>query len=137
MKKLITICLFMATVAVNAQTKEETIAWIKEKMEKYGKYNYSNLKITPCEITYDFTDNDGTFRWNKPIVQTLTYSLDKDNFLSFNYNENLGRGGKVNGEIWTSNTCLSISNSEKDIAERMLKALKHLSTFCLPKKETF
>jgi len=66
MKKSILICLvglFMlaGTQATQAQTKEETIAWIKEKLEMYkawGNNVVKNVKITPCSIYYEVHDPD-------------------------------------------------------------------------------
>lgn len=57
------VLLFMATAATNhtqEQTKEETIAWIKEKLENSTSFynsswnNMKNKSITECAITYTF-----------------------------------------------------------------------------------
>ena len=53
------VILFMATATTNhaqAQTKEETIAWIKEKLEKHKSFELEKcevVNISPCEICFE------------------------------------------------------------------------------------
>lgn len=66
MKKLITICLMMAVpVLANAQTKEETISWLKEKLKTCLVEKNSNTRlvsIDECQFTihYDQLYNNNT-----------------------------------------------------------------------------
>lgn len=102
MKKLITICLFMATMCtVNAQTKEETISWLQEKLEKslefglYPSYRYfiknnemdalndsystipipkiKSVKINECELKIDVLIPSD--QWSKDQFSTITVIL--------------------------------------------------------------
>ena len=141
MKKLITICLFMATTfTVNAQTKEETISWLKEKFIAYLIPNASGdevyLKsIDECQFTaiYNLTRANGS-------VLRLEYIIPFD---GLDVHTGIGNVRDViicieNGKVTYQNfTFLYIRNAEQDIYLRILKAAQHLTTFCPKKKETF
>lgn len=66
MKKLFTICLMMAIpILANAQTKEETITWLKEKLKTCMVEQNSNTRlvsIDECQFTiqYDQLYNNNT-----------------------------------------------------------------------------
>ncbi len=139
---ILTICLLVITGTQNtqAQSKEETIAWIKEKLMNYGGRNYTTIEVTPCYIIETFNSDDGSraeLKWTNPINVPIRYEINDDNKIIFLYESKLSRGGDVGGKIRTSKEGISLTNSETDLAERMLKALKHLATFCTEKKQPF
>ncbi len=156
-----TILLFALTSTqhTQAQTKEETIAWIKEKFEKYfdryGEFSYSNegakLSVTPCTIHIEYYN-----RWHhvdKPNTRAFE-SFPPPEVLSVGLNDKGNRviiklasaSGKSYHWFYTdrsdnarspSTQEIHFINGEANLAERMEKALKHLATFCETKKETF
>src|SRR5690606_27882264 len=63
-KTIITAFLLLFSISSFAQTKEETISWIKEKLEKHGGSNrlnstYTNVKVSPCHISFTHKYSDG------------------------------------------------------------------------------
>jgi len=92
MKDIITLCLavfFMAGLQdTQAQSKEETIEWIKEKLESStdfsnGKYlSKLNIKsITECAITYTYS-NLGVVHLEETFpVKNVT--INKNGFLNY------------------------------------------------------
>lgn len=81
MKKTITflsICLLAIAgmQTANAQTKEETIAWIKEKMQKniIGIYD---INITPCKISWSQYTLDAIFEFELNPGAAV-WKVDKD-----------------------------------------------------------
>lgn len=77
MKHLLLILTFVAsTVVVKAQTKDETIAWIKEMLEKAGEYNgshYTNVQVSPCSIRFRQVYDDK----NKPDYYDISFNPSK------------------------------------------------------------
>ncbi|MEY3499940.1 MAG: hypothetical protein RL308_1609 [Bacteroidota bacterium] len=81
MKKLITICLLIvATFTVKAQTKEETISWLKEKFSECIKktstrqFNSRKLEsINECEIIFSYYIDDKKCR---VIIPTKNIYID-------------------------------------------------------------
>jgi len=113
-----------------AQTKEETIAWIKEKLEKYGGWNeiistatFINVNVSPCKISFTQTNSK---------VEETRKSFNPSHAKSWSIYGNaitadaniidLGDGRAVNNFF--------LKNGESNIHERMTKALLHLATFC-------
>lgn len=145
MKHLFTLCIvlfFMAgTQNTQAQTKEETIAWIKEKLESSTEGAYeplSNLKvkaITECTITYTFTAEGDEYEETIPVKNATI----QDEYYSFRYpgemvlNKNLTKGT----QNFYGGSAIKIVERETNLRERFLKALNHLATFCVEKKQTF
>lgn len=136
-KTIITAVLLLFSFSSFAQTQEETIEWIKEKLMNYGGRNYVSIEVTPCYIIETFNSSGNESRWTNPVNVPIRYEINNDNKINFLYESKLSRGGEVGGEIRTSDHGISFTNSETDLAERMLKALKHLATFCVEKKEAF
>ena len=143
MKHLITfICLGMISIAgtqnAQAQTKEETISWVKQKLEKYGgrdNSSYLNVQVSPCSVNFVATFNSGNkynYSFNPSTAKTWKVYNEKDGIYAdaeIVRWESLGAAGSIHGP--------SIRNGESDIHERMIKALTHLATFCEKKKEAF
>ena len=158
----------MATAfPVKAQTKEETISWLKEKLDKCIDINIGSAitnygKEGSMSVDY-YKLND------KPANKILTIQLDECNleikFLvrkyedvselipvtlvlptigiklinsHFSYSAKIAYYAKEGTKYYTDSPVLiSIQNKEENILERLQKALDHLSTFCTKKKETF
>jgi len=157
MKKATTLFLLF-TISSFAQTKEETIAWITEKLEKHGTFSGSNqkiqiIKVTPCEISYIYSEKDGQYYTEKFNPSSSVWkTIEDDNSKDFAYVKVKAVSGKViekyfnnwsNGrDISTGDTkysghILIFYKGEPDMGERLAKALNHLATFCEKKKETF
>ena len=153
MKTLKTLFLFLALVSAGnsfGQTKEETIAWLKEKIEKYysnpNKRNgeavseFSVESILACQIVVVYTESYyGKIRETIPtdimsvdkLVGRLVFNSDKikTEFLEGPYEK-----GKT---TYYRGSWFSLINGEDNFYERFEKAFKHLATFCEKKKETF
>lgn len=148
MKKIVTICLLLATAfPVKAQTKEETISWLKEKLEKYlhSKYNVvdesarmiKSININECTINliikYESTGDEF-----EEVLPTNGLIINDDNFS--HQNEMLiFRDITHKGEIkyYKVFTNIYLVEGEPDLRTRVKKALDHLATFCPKKKEIF
>lgn len=138
------IMLFMTTAISNhaqAQTKEETIAWIKEKLENSTSFynsSWSNMKIksiTECAITY-------TFKYYGNHEQTLPVknaTFDSEGRLKYSANViiDIDKDLTEGGQSFKQYSDIRIIESEVNLRERFLKALNHLATFCVEKKQTF
>lgn len=134
-----TILLFLtSTQEVQGQTKEETIAWIKEKLEKYGGFidnslesYYSDVQVNPCMISfmekYNYTDGSVPSRFNPSSVKSWVVDGDRGyikadaNVISKIFSDD-NKASMQSG--------LFLRNGESEIHERMIKALLHLATFC-------
>lgn len=126
---ILTICLLTlaGTQTAQAQTKEETIAWIKEKLEKYGAYYpkdfFTDVKVSPCKVSWTKVHSDGSsgsYSFNPSMAKT--WKVDDDGGIYAD--ASIIRNDKYN--TWT----FYIKPGESDIHERMIKALLHLATFC-------
>ncbi|TDX83321.1 hypothetical protein [Epilithonimonas xixisoli] len=152
MKTLLKIFCLLAflgfSMETKAQTKEETIAWLKEKLNKYLEgtnsrvSNLKVIKIDECTISleYDFHHLDWDGKTYHIIVEMPTnvkgVSNDGRFLYSGEYSKEMGLGGLT---IYRNNSeVIRISNREDNILKRTEKALKHLETFCNKgKNETF
>lgn len=138
---LFAVCLFAFAnfQTVQAQTKEETIEWIKEKIELHWSYEgwkIENLIVTPCEISYKRSDpsekGSVSVKFDpsaSPWEEEKGWINAKGKVIEYYY-----------PQIQVTNYYSSILLEEKgvpDITERFAKALNHLATFCEKKKETF
>lgn len=145
MKKAITIlsiCLLTiaGTQTTQAQTKEETIAWIKEKLEKYGggdgKYErkyFTNVQVSPCSVSWRGKNSDSEYSdmsFNPSTVRSWSIDIDKTVLIpdsdAITYRSYDGGENYANG----MGAFLQLRNGEANIHERMIKALLHLATFC-------
>lgn len=162
MKNLKIICLiglFMlaGTQYTQAQTKEETIEWITEKLEKYGgedassiKSHFEDVTVSPCKITYTkvvITDWGKLEKYkcsfNPSLVKEWVAGSTKIVKTGEKISEHISSDAKIIKEINIETMKeyylgeIKLKNREPNIAERMAKALKHLATFCEQKKEAF
>lgn len=144
--KAITIFAFLLLSNISfGQTKEETISWLKEKLIKCIDLeileDFSVISIDECKIVINYrykvknggtkyqitlptdveniTNDDGVFRYKAKIIIDKNLESEKVHFSDNTWN------------------CLRIAEREENIRERIVKAMKHLATFCPKKKETF
>lgn len=140
--------LLLPALVSQAQTKEETIAWLKEKLEKYSIFNrpawaFSELKllsITECEITYTYNYfKERQVKIALPTTGMVFYKAEKG--VWWEYKSKVVRYENLikNGDISYSNLEMDIGveNREENIYERIQKAIAHLATFCPKKTEAF
>jgi len=76
-KSLIFLFLFFSFIITNAQTKEETLAWIKQKIEKYGQMitvQSINKSDNPSTVTTNMLANNTIIQRMEclPITDTKT-----------------------------------------------------------------
>ena len=143
MKKLFTICLMMAIpILANAQTKEETITWLKEKLKTCMVEQNSNtrlISIDECQFTIQY---DQLYNNNTKDTDEVSFPFDgvtiKDGQLIYELDViKRFRLGKANSKVYYKKSSELLRLCETDIFTRMQKAMQHLSTFCPKKKETF
>lgn len=133
---IITIVLLFSLTSF-AQTKEETIAWIKEKLEQHGggdSSSYSDVQVSPCRISFTEKYSGGreykiSFSPSKvkewETIGLSAYILADDEII-LSTNE---MGEKENDRaLW-------IRKGEPDILNQMIRQLTHLAAFCEEKKE--
>ncbi len=144
MKHIITLLCFVlliiaGTQNAQAQTKEETIEWIKEKLKKYGASEdriVTVVNVSPCDISYTVTTNDGTvFKTSFNPSYTKSWERCVRNKSLICADTEIIRYVRDNDPPEFDDS-IYISYGEPDIHERMIKALLHLATFC-GKNETF
>ena len=143
MKKLLTIALLVLfTSTVKAQTKEETITWLKEKLEKCLK-GYAQraddiklISINECEFVVSYKMDGAEYEDTVPTVN-IDISLTDGN-ISFKSKVIKKAYSNTDRKWYSGLLWLSIDDREDNVRARMLKAFQHLATFCPPKKaETF
>ena len=81
------VILFMATATTNhaqAQTKEETISWLKEKLSKYmymdKASNITLQSIDECKMVFNYT-HDGTKQYQQILPTEITGINNDDRFM--------------------------------------------------------
>ena len=132
-KTIITTFLLLFSISSFAQTKEQTIASIKEKLEKHGGdeyYSYINVKVSPCHISFTKKHSKGfeiLTSFNPSTAKSWKVSSDSKPLIIAD--AKIIRRVNRDGEI-SNISYLEIRNGESDIHERMIKALLHLATFC-------
>ncbi|WDF46438.1 hypothetical protein PQ459_16235 [Chryseobacterium sp. KACC 21268] len=143
MRKLIMICMMMAVpVLANAQTKEETISWLKEKLKTCLVEQNSNTRlvsIDECQFTIQY---DQLYNDNTKDTDEVSFPFDgvtiKDGQLIYELDViKRFRLGKANSKVYYKTSSVLLRLCETDIYARMQKAMQHLSTFCPKQKETF
>lgn len=154
-------CLF--NLNSHAQTKEETISWLKEKLTDnlegvyfiqgplYADREVLNFKINECELFIKFKEktsmSGGQINYYDLTIQINNLNIDNQGlFYSYGVKETLTKSDSQENQskIGVSETnklnggLVKINiEKEENIVERMNKALKNLATFCPKKKETF
>jgi hypothetical protein len=134
-------------------TKEETIAWIKEKLVKYLKFKSDNatiankedrIQLNECEFTMTYiNEND---KYTKIIMPTGDFKLgddSNDRILTKNQTFSIYviHWGNFSGDPRYVATYfvehVRLSPGEEDLYKKLQKAFDHLATFCPKKKELF
>ena len=139
MKKLFTLFAIILSIGVaNAQTKEETISWLKEKLSKYMyAWDVSNIRlesIDECKMVFNYT-HDGTKQYQQILPTEITGINNDDRFM---YSAQVASDQEQGKEAtFSSSSYLKLGEREENIKARVEKALKHLATFCPKKQETF
>lgn len=146
MKRLaVTLCVLGFINLSQAQTKEETIAWIKEKLERYGgndftsrSSTYTNVKVSPCSISFILKYSDEREEYEGKFNPSLVKSWKVGRDVNYIYaNTKVIHLTDSFGQQIVDDM-LFIRNGEPGIHNRIVKALLHLSTFCEEtKKEVF
>lgn len=159
MKKIIYLLAFILAGTVTAyraqaQTKEETITWLSEKL-KLGLHAdsraYCNITLeglTECEMTVSITD---CYRGSSTFGKKTTYTLPvhgirlgitRAKFSSgivertvFRYNHKAIKSSDGQDEEWS--VFEFDTEKEENLKDRMHKAFEHLATFCPKKEEAF
>ena len=148
LKTIITVFLLFQTTVSFGQTKEETISWLKDKLEKhlmpfqYDKETIKDVRLISIDACQFIVSSTGTLKDDGSVHKYLeTFPIKNDSLSSDGYFKYTGdkilfeRDGV---KRYRNNSSLYISNAiEEDIIPRVEKALKHLATFCPKKKETF
>lgn len=153
------ILLFPSAVCLG-QTKDETIAWIKDKLlnntllvspdyaVKGGNNKFSLQSIDECTIVYRYERyfEDGrpslVYEEQLPIAKIKIASYLSSNrkvfLLATSTDEEVVRGRNLTDgtNYLTKTSRIDIPNTD-NLHERMTKALNHLATFCQKKKEAF
>jgi len=130
---ILTICLltFTGMQTAEAQTKEETITWIKEKLEKYGGFEYiyfKDVQVSPCKISFtaSYPSSSYSQSFNPSTVKEWKIASNKKYIYA---DANVIHSVDSDGDVDTY-SIFGIKNGEANIHERMIKALLHLATFC-------
>jgi hypothetical protein len=135
--------LLLPALVSHAQTKEETIEWLKEKLGSYienpykENYSYRNLKlvsINECEIVISFEEKYSGNYW--PWCFTLpTTGFKIDGSGEIKYDNKVVRWDE---KLFSNHLYqVRIASREENIYERIQKAINHLATFCPKKTEAF
>lgn len=135
-----------------AQTKEETIDWIKSKLEK-NLYNGLNKNFTDkielnecfCTIYYTSKTNMGElknivkFSTNiKSIVTNSWIVPSTNNIEHFVYKQKKKKIVPISRSYDKENTFpLYVKEGEENLSVRLFKAFRHLNQFCASKEEAF
>ncbi|WP_333624575.1 hypothetical protein [Sphingobacterium siyangense] len=148
--KIICLLLFLIAQQSQAQTKEETIKWIKEKLEKYNvdvvkkNFKMESISITPCNIELYVSYYNELYE--KIVYTTHSFPTNPISFDDLNiwfksnvvrYEINVDADGDGKNDVHFVKHVPFIGDKENNLCERMAKALQHLNTFCEKKKETF
>ena len=157
MKKLLFCMLIFAASTSLAQTKEETIAWLKEKLEVAADhYDWEAeidwISINECEIIIKYTCEGTTYEMSYTEYIPLEGLLIKnDGYRSLfwlNY-EGIKRintyytyqdgtsAGSLSADSFHQWSDIKINETEPNLHERIIKAINHLSTFCVEEEEPF
>lgn len=150
-KKLFVLLLcFMASYALQAQTKEETISWLQEKLQKYivvgEKAKNVKVIVNECFITISYDENE--YYTNGNLYKTFNNQYEIIPTSGILVGININAKNKIKSIrclreksfenerfIWSS--YFNITEGEENLYERLQKAVDHLATFCPQKQETF
>lgn len=151
MKKLLIILCLFASIAnhAQAQTKEETIAWLQEKLQKYIYYDMFGskgedirVKVSECFITITFTratrENQEPVKYHNQYFIIPTDGAQLGFYIEMKGGvESIRSKQYDHTERFTKTADVHITEGEENLTNRLQKAVDHLATFCPKTKETF
>jgi hypothetical protein len=145
MKKLIFLLfLLSSSLMLTAQTKDETIAWLKDKISKnyfyyvlegnnhlsHINYKFNEIIITECSITLKYAGYEEIIPLTKSII------VDDLGFIR-QTSKSLTRQDGPKEKTYSDRSFFQFIENEENLFARMTKALQHLASFCTKEKETF
>jgi hypothetical protein len=157
MKKLLFCMLIFAANTSLAQTKEETIEWLKEKLDVAADhYDWEAeidwISINECEIIIKYTFEETTYErsyteyipLNGLTISTynglsrfwLNYEGIKRINTRYTYQDGTS-AGSLRADSFNQWSEIEINETEPNLHERIIKAINHLSTFCVEEEEPF
>jgi hypothetical protein len=147
---LVMFCCLLFTTGYS-QSKEETITWLKEKLEQsmvstLGTVTDMKLaSLNECEFVIKvISTSNGWNYYYRFTIPTKDITINEDGLFYFNREAILyemlenHKGGAVKEKRYSrSSSYIKVANKEADLHNRIAKAFTHLATFCPQKKETF
>jgi hypothetical protein len=155
---LIAICLF--SMSSYAQTKEETISWLQEKLEKHFVnfasctngwncyYTFKSVEINECEIEYKcsyfWPFSGGTTDGYRIIIPTKDLKINSKGafYIDFDGIKSIHTSSTYVGKLSKDSHFNSMdyyfgikTSGEVDLVNRIQKAINFLGTFCPEKKK--
>lgn len=149
MKKLLFATLFclITLYAVQAQTKEETITWLQEKLKKNVTLNcYEcegvnyDVQVSECFITikYSVLQNSGKkYVGLKDIIPIQGVELSVNDIKMKDKSSSVTHIDSEGNATYGFSTALNLRKADENLFPRLQKAVDHLATFCPKKQETF
>ncbi|WP_113664319.1 hypothetical protein [Pedobacter nanyangensis] len=148
MKTIIIAFLLLQAAVSFGQTKEETISWLKENLEKNlsgfnNSYTDIHLKsINECEIILGYKYKSTAF---EAVLPTAVKKIAKAGYSGFTpnsggdflYNDKVVAVKNLSTEKTTHHRFFSsanLRNAEEGIYDKVEKAMKQLAIFCEGKK---
>lgn len=143
------VIIFMVSLQIaQAQTKKETIKWVKDNLEKHGgvlgivNTSYINISVSPCQISFIEIDNDMDesvykYSFNPSDVKGWTFGEDAYIGLYISADRRIILQNTISDDRNAYTTDITFREGMSDIHTRMIKALLHLATFCKKKNESF
>lgn len=137
MKKLLTIImLFLSIGVVDAQTKEETINWLKENFKpSEGDYEkeYKIEEITPCYISVSYDSyHFPSEKFEGRFIAKLPLPVKEISIMSIKYDSMVVEVTNGNGQKRNTNSFTVILGKN---AREIERKMNHLSTFCSSNKQ--
>jgi len=140
-KTIITAMLLLFNLTGFAQTKEETIAWIKENLEKYGgtggivSYSFINVSVTPCSITFTEKNDDNDkplYKYSFNPSEAKKWTVEEEAFvgLYISADKRIIKQTNLLDDTNEKTSNIPIKGGESGIHKRLIKAIIHLATFC-------
>lgn len=140
-KTIITAMLLLFNLTGFAQTKEETIAWIKENLEKYGgtggivSYSFINVIVTPCSITFIEKNDDNDkplYKYSFNPSEAKKWTVEEEAFvgLYISADKRIIKQTNLLDDTNEKTSNIPIKGGESGIHKRLIKAIIHLATFC-------
>ena len=140
-KTIITAMLLLFNLTGFAQTKEETIAWIKENLEEYGgtggivSYSFIDVIVTPCNITFIEKNDDNDkplYKYNFNPSEAKKWTVEEEAFvgLYISADKRIIKQTNLLDDTNEKTSNIPIKGGESGIHKRLIKAIIHLATFC-------